>query len=227
MVILTLAGYSLTNGLAGLMALRVFHGLAFVVMGSALTALIMPHIPSNGSARFFGIISIVILIPNSLVPPLLPFLTRAANGLPGVLMGFAALTGLVFFLLPLIPDQDRAAGCPKQGLALTRAEIREDLTDHRVLTLLLAMLCLYCGHALVFFFLDGFSNGAGITHAGFFLTLSTMGEIGVRLLGGKKMDRSHKGRLLIGTLACLALGYLMLGSLTCLPRRLKYRSSSG
>ncbi|ACN16474.1 hypothetical protein HRM2_33990 [Desulforapulum autotrophicum HRM2] len=184
MVILALAGYSTTQGLWGLMGVRIFHGLAFVVMGSALTALMMAHVPPKGSARFFGILSIVILIPNTLVPPLLPVLTGLAKGLPGVLLGFAGFTALVFFLLPLVPGENAGKGGIAQTQALTRAEIIQNLTDARVLILLSAMFCMYCGHALVFFFLDGFSKTMGIAHAGLFLTLSTAGEIGVRLVGG-------------------------------------------
>jgi len=101
LAVLALGFYSLTQSLWGLMGVRIFHGLAFVVMGSALTALMMSHVPKGGSARFFGILSIVILIPNTLVPPLLPTLTRAMGGLPMVLLGFAGLTSLIFFLLPL------------------------------------------------------------------------------------------------------------------------------
>ncbi len=221
LVILALAGYSLTDSLAGLMGVRIFHGLSFVVMGSALTALMMAHVPPKASARFFGIISIVILIPNTLVPPLLPFLTRVAGGLPGVLLGFCALTALVFFMLPLVPDQDAKTRMADQTRPLTRAQIRENLTDSKVLLLLVAMFCLYCGHALVFFFLDGFSKDMGITNAGLFLTLSTAGEIGVRLVGGKAMDRARKERLLAAILVFLALGFLLLGALPHLPQSLR------
>lgn len=218
LAILALGSYSLTQSLPGLMGVRIFHGLAFVVMGAALTALMMPYVPKGGSARFFGIISIVVLIPNTLVPPLLPFLTRVLGGLPGVLLGFAGLTALIFLLLPLVPKNAAAGTLNKtQHLKLSRKEILANLTDPKVVLLLLAMLCLYCGHALVFFFLDGFSRELAIPNAGLFLTLSTLGEIGVRVCAGKAMDRAPKDRLLILTLIGLTLSFLLLGSLGFLP----------
>ena len=210
MIIIALGSYSLTQSLAGLLAVRVFHGLAFVVMGSALTALMVQYVPQGGSAQFFGYISIIILIPNTLVPSILPFLNRLLGGFQGVLLGFGVLTGMIFFMLPLLKPaktDPARAGAHKR---LTWPEIRENLTDKRVLFLLLAMLLMYCGHAVVFFFLSSFGQTRGIIHAGLFLTLATAGEILVRLIGGSFFDRMNKARLLGIILACLALAYVFL-----------------
>ena len=72
------------------------------------------------------------------------------------------------------------------------------------------MLMLYCGHALIFFFLDGYGSFIGVAYAGVFLTLSTVGEIGVRLVAGSIFDRWDKIRLAIWTLAGLAVCYFLL-----------------
>jgi len=210
MIMVALGSYSLTQSLAGLLAVRVFHGLAFVVMGSALTALMVQYVPKGGSAQFFGYLSIIILIPNTLVPSILPFLNRLLGGFQGVLLGFAVLTGMIFFMLPLlkpVKTDPARAGTHKR---LTWPEIRENLTDKRVLFLLLAMLLMYCGHAVIFFFLNSFGQARGIIHAGLFLTLATAGEILVRLIGGSFFDRMNKARLLGIILACLALAYAFL-----------------
>jgi len=218
MIMVALGSYSLTQSLAGLLAVRVFHGLAFVVMGSALTALMVQYVPKGGSAQFFGYLSIIILIPNTLVPSLLPFLNRLLGGFQGVLLGFAVLTGMIFFMLPLlkpVKTDPARAGTHKR---LTWPEIRENLTDKRVLFLLLAMLLMYCGHAVIFFFLSSFGQTRGIIHAGLFLTLATAGEILVRLIGGSFFDRMNKARLLGIILACLALAYAFLAGTASLWR---------
>jgi len=72
------------------------------------------------------------------------------------------------------------------------------------------MLFLYSGHALVFFFLDGYGRSIGILDTGLFLTLSTMGEIGVRLAAGSRFDRMNKPRLIALTMLGLTLGYAAL-----------------
>jgi predicted MFS family arabinose efflux permease len=218
MIIIALGGYSLTQSLAGLLAVRVFHGLAFVVMGSALTALMVQYVPKGSSAQFFGYLSIIILIPNTLVPSILPFLNDLLGGFQGVLLGFGVLTGMIFFMLPLlkpVKNDPARAGTHKP---LTWPEIRENLTDKRVLFLLLAMLLMYCGHAVIFFFLSSFGQTRGIIHAGLFLTLATAGEILVRLIGGSFFDRMNKARLLGIILACLALAYAFLAGTGSLGR---------
>lgn len=220
LAVLALGSYSLTQSLWGLLGVRVFHGLAFVVMGSALTALIMTHVPKGGSARFFGILSIIILIPNTLVPPMLPFLTRVAGGLPGVLLCFAALTLLIFLLLPLMPSGAKDLP-PDQKKGLAPKEILENLRNPKVFLLLTAMLCFYCGHALVFFFLEPYCRQIAVAHAGLFLTLSASGEIGVRLFGGRAMDRGAKDLMLIFTLAGLGLAFFALSSLAWLSEGIR------
>nr|NJM04486.1 MFS transporter [Desulfobacula sp.] len=210
MIMVALGSYSLTQSLAGLLAVRVFHGLAFVVMGSALTALMVQYVPKGGSAQFFGYLSIIILIPNTLVPSILPFLNHLLGGFQGVLLGFAVLTGMIFFMLPLLKPVNTDPARAGTHKRLTWPEIRENLTDKSVLFLLLAMLLMYCGHAVIFFFLNSFGQARGIIHAGLFLTLATAGEIVVRLIGGSFFDRMNKARLLGIILACLAPAYAFL-----------------
>ncbi|MFH1152826.1 MAG: MFS transporter [Pseudomonadota bacterium] len=210
MVMASLASYSLARSLYGIMAVRIFHGMAFVVMGSALMALVIEHVPKDHSAQFFGILSIIILIPNTLVPPVLPFLTAALGGFPGVLLGFAALCSAIFPLLFLIRPRTPEPGSTGDRRPLTPGEIRENLTDPGILILLSAMLMMYCGHAMIFFFLNGFGKAMGFAGTGFFLTLTTAGEIGVRMVGGSFLDRMDKSRTLALTLAGLAIAYTVL-----------------
>lgn len=210
MIIAVLYSYSLTQSIAGLFAVRIFHGLAFVVMGSALTALIVSHVPKGGSARFFGYLSIIILIPNTLIPSILPFLNRLLGGFQGVLIGFSGLTGVIFLMLPFLTQKKAEQVSTGTHKMLTGSEIRENLTDLKIILVLLAMLLMYCGHAIIFFFLNGFGHTLGLANAGLFLTLATAGEIGIRLAAGSYFDRMNKVRLLGVIMACLALTYAVL-----------------
>ena len=213
LAVASLAAYSLADSFWSLLLIRLLHGISFAVVGTALMTLIVEVIPKNRSAQFFGYIAVVTLIPNTLVPPFLPFLGKLLGGFNQILLAFAALTLLMF---PLVWSVGKSSGKEdkKPGSALTGREILEDLQDSRVLLLLLSMLMLYCGHALIFFFLDGYGRSIGIAYAGVFLTLSTVGEIGVRVVAGSIFDRCDKIRLSICTLVGLALCYLMLAHLT-------------
>jgi predicted MFS family arabinose efflux permease len=209
----SLAAYSLAEGFWGLLLVRVLHGMSFAVVGTALMTLIVDVIPTDRSAQFFGYIAVVTLIPNTLVPPFLPFLDTLLGGFNNILLAFAGLTLLMFPLVWAVEGTGARHHGRGQARRLTLGEIGENLRNPRVVLLLLSMLLLYCGHALIFFFLDGYGKSIGIAFAGLFLTLSTVGEIGVRVIAGAMLDRGDKNRLVIWTLVGLSLCYLILAQL--------------
>ncbi len=210
LAVASLAAYSLAGGFWSLLLIRLFHGISFAVVGTALMTLIVEVIPKNKSAQFFGYVAVVTLIPNTLVPPFLPFLGNLFGGFNGILLAFAALTLLMFPLVWAVEGKGTGKDGRKPSAGLTGREILDDLRDPQVLLLLFSMLMLYCGNALIFFFLDGYGKSIGIAYAGVFLTLSTVGEIGVRVAAGSFFDRMDKARLAIWTLVGLALCYFVL-----------------
>lgn len=209
----SLAAYSLADGFWGLLVVRVFHGISFAVVGTALMTLVVDAIPPDRSAQFFGYISVMTLIPNTLVPPFLPFLEALLGGFNNVLLAFAALTLLMFPLVWAVEGSGARHDSSGPARRLLLGEIWENLQNPRIVILLLAMLLLYCGHALIFFFLDGYGKSIGIAFTGLFLTLSTLGEIGVRVIAGSVFDRVDKARLAIWIMAGLSLCYLVLAYL--------------
>ncbi|RJR31233.1 MAG: MFS transporter [Desulfobacteraceae bacterium] len=206
----SLAMYTFAVHFWSMLFVRILHGFSFVLLGTALMTVVVDFIPKERSAQFFGMMSVIVLIPNTIVPPILPFLTGMAGGFTQVLILFALITALV---LPLLATTRRSStssekdGRPRR---LSRMEIVENLRDPMVSRLLLAMLSLYTGHALVFFFLDGFGRWLGIASTGFFLTLSTAGEIGIRVAGGSLFDRSDKAGLALLVMAAMAPVYILL-----------------
>ena len=206
----SLAAYSASTGLWSMIAVRIFHGLAFVVLGAALMTIIVEHIPRDSSAQAFGILAVFILIPNTVIPPMLPFLERRLGGFTHVLMLFSLITALVYPLVLMIHPKADTHHTSAVRNRLPLKDIVRNLKDIRIYSLLTAMLLLYCGHALVFFFLDGYGRSIGVHDTGFFLTLTSIGEIGIRLTAGNFFDRMNKVRLSIWTLMGLAAGYAAL-----------------
>ncbi len=217
MVIISLAAYGLASGFWSMLLVRIFHGLAFVIMGTALMALTVDYIPKERSAQIFGLLAIIILIPNTIIPPVLPLLDRTLGGFTGTLYFFALVTILVFPLVKVL--KPRLEGRPESGESamassvLTRREVLEDIRNIRIIVLLVAMLFFFSTHALVFFFLDGYGRRLGIPATGLFLTLATASEIGVRLTAGTLFDRVDKCRLIMGTLLGLSAAYYLLGQI--------------
>lgn len=206
----SLAAYSLAGGFWSMLIVRMLHGLSFAVLGTALMTLIVDEIPAEKSAQFFGYLAVVTLLPNTLVPPLLPFLHAFLGGFNRILLLFS---GLTLLMIPLVFAVGGKATGKKRGISttgLSGREIAGNLKNLRVIRILAAMLLLYCGHAMVFFFLDGFGRSIGVAYAGMFLTLSTLGEIGVRVAAGSVFDRMDKSRLAALSLVGLSIAYLVL-----------------
>ena len=207
MIFGALLAYHPATGFVSLLVVRAFHGLAFVIMGTALTALIIEHIPPQRSSQAFGYIGIVVMLPTTVIPPAIPFLTHALGGFTNVLLVFAGVTLLIFPLI-LISGRSHDSDSNRSGVGgLSAGEVWADLKDIKVLILLTGMFLLYCGNALVFFFLAGYAKLIGVTGAGFFFTLATFSEIGVRILAGTFFDRLDKVKVITGTMIGLGLGY--------------------
>jgi predicted MFS family arabinose efflux permease len=219
LVILSLASYSLASGFWSMFMVRILHGLAFVILGTALMTITVEFIPRDRSAQVFGLLAIIILIPNTIIPPILPSMDRWLGGFTRMLIFFAVITILVF---PLIRGAVGGRVTPDLSVGKNQSErlrILEDFKDIRIPLILMAMLLLYCSHALVFFFLDGYGKSLGIAGTGFFLTLASLSEIGVRVGAGSLFDRMDKSRLLSWTMTGLALGYAVLAHV---PGRLSF-----
>lgn len=205
-----LAMYSLTSGHMGIILVRTWHGLGHVTLSVTLLALLVAHIPEKASGRAFGVFSIIVVLPYAVVPPALPYLVNWLGSLPGVLIFFALI---MLLLLPLIwvsrPRSPRH-GAEKTSVRPSGREIWDNLKDPKTIILLTVDLIFYSGYALIFFYLDSYGKKIGIENAGFFFTLSTFSEIGVRFFGGKWFDAMNKGKLAGWSLVGLTLGYIVL-----------------
>ena len=210
MVIVTLAAYSFASGFWSMLVVRIFHGLSFVVMGTALMALFVGYIPQSRSSQAFGLLSIIVILPNTTIPPLWPVLDKLCGGFTNVLLAFAGLTVLVYLLVSRVDPADATRNKTSTKQRLTGAEIKQNMLDPRILIMLSAMLMLYCGYALIFFFIAGFAKKIGLAGVGFFFTLTTIGEIGVRITAKDRFDRTNKGYLIAATMFSLAVWYFLL-----------------
>lgn len=214
LAVCSLSAYTLAHDFWSMLAVRVFHGFSFAVLGTALMALTVEVIPRDKSAQFFGYLAVATLLPNTLIPPLLPLLEETMGGYNRILLFFA---GLMLLLFPLIYATSGKLG-DRTGetgpSVLSFREIMEDLKSGPIIRILAAMLLLYSGHAMVFFFLEGYGKSIQVAYAGVFLTLSTAGEIGIRLVAGSFFDRINKARLAACSLAGLCLAYIALTQVT-------------
>ena len=210
MGMLSLSLYGAAAGFWSMLAVRCLHGLSFVLMGSALMTLIVGRVPKGRSSEAFGYVAVIVMLPNTVVPPLWPYLDAWFGGFTNVLLGFAGLTFLIIPLM-LFSGRGETVQTQQESPRLSRSEIKTNLTDGKILGIFAAMLFLYCGTALVFFFVADMAQKAGLIGVGAFFTITTLGEISVRVAAGKKFDRFPKAYLVSGTMAVLAVSYALLG----------------
>jgi predicted MFS family arabinose efflux permease len=194
-----------------LLAVRVIHGIGFVMFVTAMNASLVSFIPVARSAEAFGLISVNMLLPMAVVPALLDWLNLGPAHFVNILMVTAALM-IPTALLPLLV----LAGRDSAGMTIDRRkgdvlrEIVTDFSDPRVPVLIATNFLAFLAYTPVFFFLKEYAEGKGIGSPGTFFSVATGAMIVIRLLGGRFFDRLNKARMLVASLLLLSLGYALL-----------------
>lgn len=203
---LALCGYRFAHGIGPIAAVRLFHGVAFVCLVSAVTVLLARSIPQKLAGRAFGYFSLSALVPYAVMPPLTEWLLPRLGREDRV---YAACALLVLPALALLAPLGRrlgrramagVAGTGRSGLS----EVRQTLARLPVRLILGSNLCLFLCTTLVFFFIKPFALGLGLADPGLFFTVSTAASIATRVLAGPLYDRLPREALLLAALLCLS-----------------------
>lgn len=210
-VIISLFLYNAANDFWSMALVRLAHGAAYVVLATAALNRMVEAIPDNKSAQAFGLISVITLLPYAVIPPLLGPLIHWAGAFDRVLDLSALVMVLAFPLLYFIEDKPFEQTLPRDDNVGLK-ELKGNLTDLRVLVLLLLSLLVWTSFTPVFYFLEGYAEEIGIGNAGWFFTISTLMEITVRVVAGHLFDRINKWLLLLIALAWLGAGNLILAA---------------
>ncbi len=209
-VIVSLVLYNFAHDLWTMAAVRCIHGVGYVIMATAVIARLVDSIPEDKSGQAFGLLSVLTLLPYAVIPPVLSPLIHWAGGFDHLLLLSGVFMPACFPILGLV-EQHGHGESSRAGDRIGWSDLTENLTDWRIWVVLIQGLLLWSSFTPMFFFLKGFGDEINVANAGFFFTLSTSMEMGVRLVAGRLFDKLHKGRLLAVSLAWLAVGYLMIG----------------
>ena len=210
-IIVSLLFYQPARGFWSMTLVRVIHGGVYVVMGTAMMAKIVEAIPPGKSSQAFGVISVITLLPYAVMPPILDPLIKIFGGFIPVLNLTALLMVLVFPLLLFVKGA-RLAKDPSPSAKITKRDLIDNIKDPKIFSLLAVSLLLYVAFTPVFYFLKAYGYKIGIPNPGWFFTLSTFTEIGVRLFGGPFFDKMSKPRFLAFSLIGLVIAYLILAN---------------
>ncbi|HOV85270.1 MAG TPA: hypothetical protein PLM79_02850 [Syntrophobacteraceae bacterium] len=146
MIVAALFSYGWVVTIPGLIVLRIFHGAAFVLLVSACMSLAVCFIPRVRSAQGFGVLSVSILLPYAVVPPVTEALLRHWQSEQDIYRSVTVLAIPAFAVLRVLRGRLGKVLCSLEG-ALTRRptpeEIRLDLKERPVVLLLAVNLLVY------------------------------------------------------------------------------------
>ena len=216
LVMLTAAlfSYAWVVTIPGLIALRTFHGAAFVLLVSASMALLVYFIPREKSGQGFGIVSVSVLVPYAIMPHITEILLRYTQNEAQIYRGVTILALPAFIMLFVLRKRLGSTLSSMEGALLRRPsleEIRRNLKETRIALLLAVNFFLYLCYASVFFFMKESIAGTLITDVGGFFTVSTLVMIILRISGGFFFDKVDKTRLLQVATLLLVPCFLLLG----------------
>ena len=183
-----------------LLAARLAQGAGFIAALSALTALLVGHIPPAMSGRAFGIASLIRLLPYAIIPFFFDRCALTADDFTDVLdiaVGVALLP-LAVVLLPgsTTPPVAEVAHSAHSAAARPRGgtRIAASLRSPPIRTLLASALLFFSTYAAIFFFLKAYATTRAIANASLFFSIATLTMIGVRLAASGLFDRCDKAR---------------------------------
>jgi len=194
-----LLSYNWAVTVPSLIALRIFHGAAFVLLVSGSMGLVVHLIPKERSAQGFGLVSVSTLIPYAVVPlvteALLPYVETETRIYSGV--SILALPAVVLLLgLKRRIEASLTAADAKLMKRPSMEELRRNFKHPGVVIILLLTLLLYFPYAAVFYFAKSYFGSIGAGDAGRFFAISSFVMILVRTTCGRLFDRVNKVKVL-------------------------------
>jgi MFS family permease len=220
MLIVALNAYSWATTITTLVLLRIFHGAAFVLLVSAVMALVVHFIPRERSGQGFGIVSLAALIPYAVMPILSEALLRQLHGETRV---YAVVSVLAVPGVILLAWAKRRMDIAVKDLDValvqrpSSAELRENLRQRDVLLLLGVNVLIYLGHASVFYFMKNAFTSIEHADVGWFFTISSLVMIAVRIFGGTIFDKVNKARTIWIFLLLLVLCFGLFSQVRTVP----------
>lgn len=206
LLMIALLSYSVADTVWTLALVRILHGLGFVLLVSALVMLLVASLPPGRTGQGFGFFAIAGLLPYAVLPPLVERLLPLAGDEPRVYALFAPALLLALPALPYLRRRMRDLDC-EGASALRRptlAEVRADFRAPGVVRLLAANGLVFTATTVVFFFMRTRLIELDTINAGLFFSVSTTATIGVRVFGGRLLDRVDRFAMLLTALLALA-----------------------
>lgn len=216
LLIAALCSYSLAHSIWSLALVRIFHGLGFVLLISALVTILVEIIPPQRSGQAFGFFTIASLLPYAVLPPIAERLVSLVGSEPHVYALFSPLLLLPLMALPYLNKHRRIRS--KDGRAVNQrpllADIRTNLKTPGIASLLVASGLVFTATTVVFFFMKDRLLELNIANAGLFFSISTAVTIGVRVFCSALLDKVNRAAMLTVTLLLMGVVFILFSEAT-------------
>jgi len=190
------AAYLAAASPGALLAVRLANGLGVALISAGAMTLLVSIIPATRSGQAFGIYSIAMLIPYSIVPPVFDWLSpdRIAynEGYAAMAIALAPALAVVAVLGRRVARRSPAAHRPRPGLA----RMARNAAKRPVSQLLLVNAMYYLSFAAFYFLAKSLFLARGMSHVGFFFSIQTGCMILLRVFANRVFDVVPKIRLI-------------------------------
>jgi len=212
------AGYLYAGTPLELLVLRLANGVGFYLLSASVMTQLVRIIPPERSGQAFGLYSVAILLPYSVVPAAIDSISGDRGSLAHGYMAMSlflvpALALILFMRVKRSQGPDaaaKAAPMPYRDMWANAAQ--------PPIALLLGIMTLYITtFSSVFFMAKGFFQARGFDNVGLFFTIQMLCMIAVRLLGNHLFDRIRKVMLIRACFAFTALSCVLAATAGGLP----------
>ena len=190
-----LAYLAATSPLA-LLAVRLANGVGVALISAGAMTLLVSVIPAARSGQAFGIYSVAMLIPYSVVPPVFDWLSPGRipynTGYAAMALALAPALLVVAVLGRRLSRTPTAARQPRPSLG----RMARNAAKRPVSQLLLVNAMYYLSFAALFFLAKSLFLARGIPHVGLFFSIQTSCMILLRIFANRVFDVVPKIRLI-------------------------------
>ncbi|MGF1480308.1 MAG: MFS transporter [Cyanophyceae cyanobacterium] len=200
-------GYLFVESIAGLMAVRAFHGISIAAFTTGYSALVVDIAPAKQRGEVIGYMSLVVPIGMAVGPAVGGFLQAGAGYVPLFLVS-AGAGCLALILASQIEEASRQmSGSPAQaGRSFWQLLRSRSLLIPAVV---LSLIGLVFGSLVSFFPLYLRATGVEL-NAGLFYSTAAIASFSVRVFAGRVSDRVGRGGLITASLLCYGVSMLLL-----------------
>jgi MFS family permease len=190
------AGYLAARSAFAILLIRLANGLGVALVSAAAMTLLVAVISPSRSGQSFGVYSVAMLLPYSLMPPVFDALVPAWFAYP---QGYAAVaTALAPALLVVALLGRRASRRPSVAKAArpSLGQMAQNAIKRPILQLLVVNMVYYLNFSSLFFLAKSLFLARGLSQVGLFFSIQTACMIFLRVCANRVFDAVPKIHLI-------------------------------